>query len=53
MAPNKPQAQVKESDKSSKDRRDIIDETSPPFFIWNFEFLKKTLIAQNENIMEH
>ena len=47
------QGQVNKSYKYRKYYRDIINETSPPFFIWTFEFLTMTLIAQNENIVEH
>ena len=38
VTPKKLQGQVKELDKDNKDQRDIIDETSPSFFIWNFKF---------------
>ena len=53
VTPKKLKGKVKESDKVSKDYRDIINETSPPFFIWKFELLKIPLITQNANLVEH
>ena len=51
LVPKKPQGQVKESVEGGKDHSNIINEASPSFFIWNFEFFKTRLIAQNENIV--